>query len=165
MTTSYQGFAEQWQAELALARIRRFGFPEHEWPDLLQELAMKVNGFAFDLAKSNGAKASTVLRTVIDRHLTSHARAKRRARQNYMKYRQLRVTDIAPDDVELRVDVRQVIATLTPRQRAICEGLGRGQSMEVIAKRLGCSLMSVWRSKRWIRKRFEEAGLNGWLQD
>jgi RNA polymerase sigma factor (sigma-70 family) len=166
MTTTYEGFEEEWQAELALDRIRHFGFQEHEWPDLMQELAMKFRRFTFDAAKSNGAKASTVLRTVADRHLTSYARAKRRDEQNAMKYRQLAISEGTPDDeVAMEVDVRQQVAALTPKQRAICEGLGRGLSVAAIARQLGCDEASVRRAKRRIRKTFAEAGLKGWLED
>jgi DNA-binding NarL/FixJ family response regulator len=166
MTTKYKGFVEEWQAELALGRIRRFGFPEHERLDLLQELAMKVRQFTFDVAKSNGAKASTVFCAVVDRHLLSRARAKRRAEQNARKYRQLKVSESAPDDeVELCVDVRQLVASLTKEERAVCDGISRGLTMRAIAKQLGCALASVGRAKRRIRKKFAEAGLKGWLQD
>ena len=166
MTTNHQGFAEPWQAELALARVRRFGFPEHEWPDLLQELALKVGKFAFDKAKSNGAKQSTVLRTVIDRHLATRNRSKRRAEHSARKFRRCVLHQgVCEDPVELRTDVRQLVGTLTPKQQAVCEGFGSGRSLAEIAAQLGCGIASVRRAKARIRKRFGEAGLQGWLED
>lgn len=166
MTTNHQGFPEEWQQELALARIRRFGFPEHERPDLLQELAVKVREFAFDEAKSNGAKEKTVLRTIIDRHLTTRARSKRRAEHSARKFRRcLLRREVSEDRFELRVDVRQLVETLTARQRAVCEGLGRGESLTDIGEQLGCSISSVRRAVARIRRRFEGAGLKGWLED
>jgi RNA polymerase sigma factor (sigma-70 family) len=166
MTTNHQGFAEPWQAELALARVRRFGFPEHEWPDLLQELAMKVGEFTFDTAKSNGAKQSTVIRTVIDRHLATRNRSKRRAEHSARKFRRCVLHQgMCEDPVELRTDVRQLVGTLTPKQQAVCEGFGSGRSLAEIAAQLGCSIASVRRAKARIRKRFGEAGLQGWLED
>ncbi len=166
MTTNHQGFPEEWQQELALARIRRFGFPEHERPDLLQELAVKVRAFAFEEAKSNGAKEKTVLRTVIDRHLATRARSKRRAEHSARKFRRCVLRRDMPEDcIELRVDVRQLVKTLTAKQQSVCEGLGRGKSLTGIGEQLGCGISSVRRAVARIRRRFEEAGLKGWLED
>ena len=166
MTTNHQGFAEPWQEELALARVRRFGFREHEWPDLLQELALKVGKFTFDKAKSNGAKPSTVLRTVIDRHLATRSRSKRRAERSARKFRRCVLHQgVCEDPVELRADVRQLVETLTPKEQAVCEGFGSGRPLAEIAARLGCSIASVRRAKARIRKRFAEAGMEGWLED
>ena len=166
MTTKYQGFAEAWQAEMALARVRRFGFPEHEWQDLLQELALKVSQFSFNAAKSNGAKQTTVLRTIIDRHLSTRSRSKRRAEHSAKRFRRCVLhRQMSEDQVELRVDVRQLVETLTAKQQAVCAGLGRGESLTEIAEQLGRSLSAVRRTVTRIRRRFEEAGLKGWLED
>jgi DNA-binding CsgD family transcriptional regulator len=166
MTTNHQGFAEPWQADLALTRVRRSGFPEHEWPDLLQELALKVGKFTFDDAKSNGAKESTVLRTVIDRHLATRNRSKRRAERSARKFRRCALHQgVCEDPIELRTDVRQLVGTLTPKEQAVCEGFGSGRSLAEIAVELACSIASVRRAKARIRKRFEEAGMKGWLDD
>jgi len=166
MTTNHQGFAEPWQAELASARIRWFGFPEHERPDLLQELALKIGKFTFDEAKSNGAKLSTVLRTVIDRHLATRNRSKQRAERSARKFRRcVRHQGLCEDPVELRADVRQLVGALAPKQQAVCEGFGSGRSLAEIAARLGCSITSVRRAKARIQKRFAEVGMKGWLED
>jgi RNA polymerase sigma factor (sigma-70 family) len=163
---NYSGCVEEWKVALVRARIRKFGFSAHEAQDLEQELILKVRRFHFDEARSNGAKESTVLRTVIDRHLATRTRAGDRGKRHIRKFARLRAgADIADDAVPLRLDVRLALDALPPEERAVCDALGRGESFRQIALALGCSDHKVRHIVERIRRRFHAMGLNGWLED
>lgn len=69
-------------------------------------------------------------------------------------------TDVEQSDV--RHDVHDVVATLTPRQRAICE-LWRTESISDVARLLGISRNTFYHELSAIRQQFEAAGLRAYL--
>jgi len=165
MAGDYRGVVKDWKVELIRARIRASGFFEHEAQDLEQELVLKVRDFRFDPAKSNGAAESTVLRTIIDRHLATRLRSGRRRKRHIRKYQRMRAGAVAEDAAPLRLDVRLAVERLSTEERSICEALGRGESFCQIARALGCSDTKVRRMVKRIGFRFHAIGLDGWLEE
>ena len=165
MAGGYREVVEDWKVELIRDRIRARGILDGEAQDLEQELVLKVRDFRFDPAKSNGAAESTVLRTVIDRHLATRLRSSRRRKRHIRKYQRMRAADVAQDAAPLRLDVRLALERLSPEERSICVALGRGESFCQIARTLGCSDTKVRRIVKRIGFRFHAMGLDGWLEE
>src|ERR1041384_2676485 len=42
---TYDGCIEQWKVDLAMSRIRAFHFTKDQWPDLMQELSLRIVRF------------------------------------------------------------------------------------------------------------------------
>jgi len=166
---------ERWKVRLIVSRARRFGFAEHELPDVQQEVIQEVMSFEFDEARSNGATEVTALTAVIDHAL----KALRRSRARYEKrLGQLKlalgVDDDEPqrarpihfpeDSASLVLDVRHALADLSPEEQSLCTALAGGSTIREIATRRGCSWCKVKRQVTRVRQRFEELGLDGWLE-
>ena len=175
MNADGDGLLEAWKIELVLERVRRVRFPSRDRADVGQELLLKVWRFQFEPAKSNGAKEATVLRMVVDRALISKGRSERREEKRDQRYRE-HVAVTVPhvqggpphsyeDVTPLRLDVHFAVGMLDPRERAVCLGLGRGDSLCEIACDLGCCVQTVRRTIDRIRRRFRQMGLKGWLEE
>jgi RNA polymerase sigma factor (sigma-70 family) len=68
----------------------------------------------------------------------------------------------ALEQSDLQRDVRDVMATLTPRQRAICE-LQKTESISEVARSLNISRNTFYHELFAIREQFEAAGLRAYL--
>ena len=170
---SYEGVIEQWKVDLALSRIQGLGFPECEWPALLQVLVLDMREFTYDPGRSEGAKESTVIYRIISHRLVDEIR--RRARQK--KYatsldEYLEAAGGEPQDsprlrdrdtTARRIDIRDAVAALPPVDRDICEGLLRRENTHQVAKRLGMGWHTVRRRIGRIRWIFEGMGLGSWI--
>jgi len=173
MANGYQGLVERWKLDLIRARMRGFKIPPHEEADVEQQLVLMVRRFRFEAGKSNGASERTVLSRVITNHLLSRKRAGKRARKRGRAHRrhvkatapvlQRRPVQAYDEDTPLRLDVRLALADLSPRERAICEGLARGHSRSRIARDVGSCYETVCRTIARLRRRFRRMGLDGWL--
>jgi RNA polymerase sigma factor (sigma-70 family) len=165
MAGDFEGPVKEWKLELIRGRIRARGFLEAEAQDLEQELVLKVRDFRFEKAKSNGAAESTILRTVIDRHLATRQRSAWRRKRHFRKYQRMRSADVTEDAAPLRLDVRLALERLSPEERNICDALARGETFCQIALALGCSDTKVHRIVKRIRRRLEAMGLDGRLEE
>jgi len=160
--SSYEGQVPQWKVNLALGRIRAFGFPRDQWQDVLQEVVIDILKFRFDTTRSNGAKESTALCAVVNNRLKSIMRNGERSRERTRQY--AAATSLLYEDrTELQLDVRSVVASLAPFEQTVCAGLARGDSRHQIALALGCGWYKVDRAVVAVRARFEELGLEDWL--
>ena len=162
---AYGGVIECWKVELALRRIRRFGFPRHEWNDALQELVMEILCFNYDSDRANGATEATVLCSLINNQLMTMQRAKERRRRKLEEHMaRLRDEDFSClDKTPLCLDVQEAASTLTPYERHICAGLRQGDSVRQIARNLGSTWHAVKGAILGIRARFQAMGLEGWV--
>jgi DNA-directed RNA polymerase specialized sigma24 family protein len=170
----YDGVIEEWKVNLAVARIRAFGFPHDQWPDLLQRLVLAMRRFEFDPEKANGAKESTILCKLIHRCLISRRISQQRRHTRLNRYRAtLGVTPananrhprfVERDLTPLQVDVRLALAGLQPEQRRVCDAILQGNSARQIARDLGCPPHAVRRVIADIRRHFEGIGLDGWIR-
>jgi hypothetical protein len=160
--SSYEGEVPQWKVNLALGRIRAFGFPKDDWQDVLQDVVVDIMKFRFDAARANGAKESTALCAVVNNRLMSIMRGRERLRDRTLQHAAA-VSVLYEDRTELELDVRMVVASLAPFAQAVCTGLARGDSRHQIALALGCGWYKVDRAVEAIRARFEELDLEDWL--
>ncbi|GJQ27334.1 MAG: hypothetical protein HBSAPP02_23660 [Phycisphaerae bacterium] len=158
---TYDGCIEQWKINLALSRIRAFGFSRDQWPDLLQCLALAISKVRFDPTK--GAKESTVLYVVINNHLISVRRAQAREDRRVTRHRSCAdirsISQLSPLDLQL--DVRLAVAELPPLERSVCVGLMQGSTIRQIASDLGFTWNAVRRLVANVRARFAQLGLDG----
>lgn len=169
---AYSGSMERWKIELALNRIRAWGFPKHEWDDLLQGMVIHMAAFRYDPAKSNGAKESTVLYALVNHQLAQAARAKNRRATFLERYKAaLGAVDGAGEEalsyrenVALQMDVREAVNALPARERFVCRELLHGEQPVGIARKLGCHPETVRRCIRRIRTSFDALGLREWIQ-
>ena len=157
----YGQLVEPWKARLIVERAKRLRIPWHQWPDIQQEIIFDVIGFRFDPARSNGAKLSTLLTAIIDNRLKMILRTAARYESRTSQPR----SEVFEDTTALRLDVRQAMTSLSPRQKAVCLRLSRGESISQIARVLGCGRATVRRLKDSIRDQFTAMGLDGWVRE
>lgn len=158
----YAGVMEPETVKHALKRMRQLGFPKDEWDDLLQELAIVVLTFQFQEHKSNGARRTTAIGTLVNHRLVSFWRS-RHSYQQRLKSLTPREEDSAPE-VGLAADVQEALATMTPRQRQVCQGLVDDLPLSEMARRLRCDRATVRATVAAIRRRLEHRGVDGWVR-
>jgi RNA polymerase sigma factor (sigma-70 family) len=159
----YTDIVDHWKIDLLRIRARRLGLGAHDIQEAEQDIVPLLAAFQFD--PSNGATERTALTRVIDNRLKN---AKRRAARYARHIAESRNTkrDEAIDTTArslLVIDVRDAVAGLPDRERAVCRGLLDGYSVHEIAKQLGCTWHTVRRVLDGIRERFPAMGLDGWL--
>ena len=159
-TNDYKDLVEPWKAKLIVERARRLGIPPQQWSDIQQEIILDVIDFRFDPAKSNGAKISTLLTAIIDNRLKMILRTAARQQDRIGQPK----PDVFEDTTALRLDVRQALTSLSPRQKAVCLRLSRGESISQIARALGCGRATIRRLKDGIQQWFTYMGLDGWVR-
>lgn len=169
----YAGVLEKWKVDLAVGRIRAFGFPRDQWDDLMQGLVSCLIDFQFTPDKFNGAKESTALCALVNYHLISIQRTSHRKCEGLVRYLDrlgLTVANadrhplfVEDDRSNMRLDVQLAVSQLSAEQRVVCAGLARGDSIRQIAIDQGCSWRAVQRIVAEIRRHFIEIGLDGWV--
>jgi DNA-directed RNA polymerase specialized sigma24 family protein len=141
------------------------------WPDALQLVAVAMQGFQFDPQRSNGAKESTALCSLINHQVLSmlrrehadQARRNRRADKAWENGEPLAPGNLERD-VWLQIDVRNAIDELPERHRFVCTRLMEGDSIARIAKALRCTWWCARRIVDDIRSHFESRGIDGWVR-
>ena len=167
----YEGVFEGWKVDLALGRIKAMGFPESDWPDLMQELAIVMLDFRCDPAKVNGAAEQTVFYEVISRTLLHQMRTRCRDAAKLKRYaREMGVRADGTGDepcchlsAPTDMDVVQVCEGLSEFDQKVCRGIAMGKNRAEIARKLECDWGTVNKAIRRIRRIFAEAGLKGWM--
>jgi DNA-binding NarL/FixJ family response regulator len=156
----YDGVVEPWKADLIAARARRMGFRQDEIPDVQQQMILDVAAFRFDAAKSNGAKESTALQSLIDNQLKKICRANARYRAHLNRLGREVADACSPPQSDIVHDVRAALAELPEREQFVGRALAEGYTRLEITRRLGCSWHAVDRIVRRIRRSFEDRGLD-----
>jgi DNA-binding NarL/FixJ family response regulator len=154
---------EEWKIKLAIARIMCFGVPKQAWQDIMQELAIVIHEFTFDAVKAHAASEETVLCRLIDNRIRMLARSN--ARRLAMLERlgemsQSEEDDHMPEDDASDADVWELVASLTPLQQRICQGLMDGLSELQIAAATGRHYTTICRHVQRIREAFTAKGLD-----
>lgn len=167
----YEGAFEQWKVTLALSRIKALGFPERDWPDLMQDLAVVILEFQYDPNHDKGASEQTVLYAVISLYLLHRMRDLYRHRERFAEYlHSLGVRDdgsyVGPDpcietDYGLGPDVEHALSGLSRFDRAVAAGLAAGMSKAALARKLDCEWNTIQKATLRIGKCFGQFGLNG----
>lgn len=162
----YIGAMKEWQIKLAIARLMHFRVPQEAWEDSMQELAIVVHEFRFDPDKAHTASEETILCRAMDNRIRMLARGngRRRAMLDRLGQMSQRIEDAhTPDVIAAEVEVRQLVAELTPLQQEICRGLMNGESFLQIAERTGRHYTTIQRHVRHIHKAFVDGGLKSWF--
>ena len=161
-TNNYEGFIEQWKADLIVARARRMGFRPDEISDVQQQIIFDVAAFCFDATKSKACEA-TALVGLIDNKLKQMCRTMKRYRLRLDRLREEPIPNPDFEDTQKLLDIRDAVAALSERERVVCKALSEGCSKREIAKTLHCGWHTVDRLMLRIREHFEEIGLDGYL--
>lgn len=167
----YGNLIEKWKVDLIEMRARAMGFSEDEIPDLQQEIVLHLLGFEYD--ETLGATENTALHRIIDRKLINARRDKKR------QVRRLNNETVSLEDAgaaerarpgmpdiercELRLDLDAVMADLPELERAVCEGLLRGDNKTEIAREQGCSNANITKAVRRLRRKLASHGLHEYL--
>ena len=167
----YGDLIEEWKVDLIERRARAMGFSEDEIPDLQQDIILHLLGFEYD--EKVGATENTAVQRIIDRKLSNARRDKKRQvrRLNYESV-SLENADtsgltqrgtLEAERSDLRLDLRAAMAGLPELERAVCEGLLRGESKSEIAVACGCSNANITKAVRRLRKILHARGLDEYL--
>ena len=162
----YVGGMEDWQIKLAIARMMHFRMPQEAWEDTMQELAIVIHEFHFDVDKAHAASEETILCRLLDNRIRMLARGN--ARRLAMLDRLGKMTQNAedthtPEDIAADGEVRQLVAQLTPLQQRICRALMDGLSVYQVASVTGRHYTTICRHVRHIRQAFTDRGLDQWF--
>jgi RNA polymerase sigma factor (sigma-70 family) len=168
----YGNLIPYWKVGLVRSRARRFGFRSDELPDLEQVIVPELIKAPFD-PDAPGASEQTFVIKVIDRQLMKIKRDRRRQVRRG-DYESESLDEIAHTEEasaslgrmepnELQLDVRQVVAGLTPVQQDICRALAEGQTQAEIALRTGRSKAAICEEVKRLRKTFREMMLEEYL--
>ena len=168
---------EQWKLELIRKRARRMGFQEANVDDAVQEIFIELMDFKYDPAASNTATEQTVVTQLIDNRL----RMMRRSESRYQKRLEEMHEAACPavhasiDEQDERrepayeenpgtvLDVRDALSSLDAPEREVCQLLGEGNSINEVARILGCSQTTVRTHVVKVRERFTELGVHLWI--
>ena len=164
---------DRWKLDLVRARAVRLGFRGADLDDVQQDILIEVLSFRFQPERANGANERTALVSLIDRRLLMARRQQRRYQQRLDRIQQWTNPEDAALDVEQatheehtgrRLDIGEMLATLTPEDRVLCSALAAGESIDAIAHRLECSWHTVKRCIERLRKHLIEKGVDGYVQ-
>ncbi len=160
----YEGYLESWQVGCAVRCMLEQEVPEHEWDDILQDVAPRIREEA---APFGGSPATRVFHLV-----KARIRAGRKREQNYRKHvqtlpdreecKRLENGLLAPDEtrgVDMRYDIKHALASLSARERALCHHWGEGLTREEIAGAMGIEWHTVARMQDTIRRQFSRLAL------
>ena len=168
----YDTVIAHWKVALIRRRAKRMGFRRDELPDVEQQIVLAMNAFRYDPARANGASEKTALTSLVDRQLSTLRRVKLR-RERLVTSLEVDHQEIGEHDthgegeciVAMTIDVREVVSRLSAQNRSLCEALSLGQSIDEIARNLGCSWHTVKNRIDRLREHFEQVGLDGWIHD
>ncbi len=174
MGNTYGQLIEKWKVDIIADRAWKRGFRPDELDDVQQEIIPAVLAFRFDSEKSNGATERTALTALVNNRLTFIQRGRARQLKNHERYMDAIgmkgdkpveeiAADVNPDTGAMAFDVREAVAVLDPRERAVCAALSRGDNRLSIARTMGMTRCAVTRMISNIRQKFQAVGLDAWV--
>ena len=164
---------DRWKLDLVRARAVRLGFRGADLDDVQQDVLVEVILFQFQPERANGANEATALIALIDHRLCMARRQQRRYQRRLDRVQQWLdpkavATDAQQTDRQeqtaCRLDIQELIATLTPEDQSLCDALAAGESVDSIAHRLQCSWHTVKRRIKRLREILVEMGVDGYVQ-
>jgi len=168
----YGSLIARWKVDLIRSRARKFNFRNDEVPDLEQTIVPELVKAPFD-PNALDADERTFVIAVIDHQLMKVKRDRRRkVRQGdyesesleeiiFTERASLALGRTEPHD--LKLDVQQAMATLTPVQKEICQALAEGCTQAEIARRTGRSKAALCKAVKRLRNKFRECGLGEYV--
>lgn len=171
MQNCYEGIVEKDVCRLVVSRARRMQIPPDQIDDLQQQIIPKLAKFKFDPSRANGASRTTVLTSVIDHQIKAYLRARSRYAKRIEELQTVAAAQpprpkrvAQPEPLDLRMDLAAAMATLSVRDRKICQALAAGMNVKAIAKELHCGRDTVGRAIERIRETFCRAGMRAWVE-
>lgn len=161
----YRGTMEDWQIKLAIARMIYYRVPRHAWEDTMQDMAIVIRAFRFDLDKAHAASEETILCRLLDNHIRMRARGNARYRALLARIDRMahQIEDSrTPDDNAADGEVRQLVSEFSPLRQQICQGLIDGLSIPEIATATDRHYTTIYRHVTAIRKTFADRGFDSW---
>lgn len=156
---SYDEIMESWKINLIVSRAKRHGLKSHEIPDLLQECVLVILDIKHDLDHASGATERTLLVAVVDKLILKMKRTEQRYQMHVERLGQT-VSEFSREEIDMQaIEVADVIETLTPQEKAVCNGLAEGTSKSQIAQDLGCDWHTVNHIVHRLRQYFTEFNL------
>lgn len=132
---------------------------------------MDISTLKYDPKNTAGADEATVLIAVIDNKIIDLLRKQSGRQRGYERYlKQKGYTDPQRQSLSycenyaLRCDLKQAIAALSDRQKAVCLGIMEGWSIREIARRLHCRQETVRRTIKAIGRTFKARGIDQWFR-
>ena len=160
---NYDGLIEDWKIELIVQRAKRWGFKEHEIPDVLQDVVLELLEFEGDPDKAQGAQERTLLHGFVDNCLKPRRRAASRYEAKLARLSRFSQPDSYSSTAPLAIDIAATTTPLTPEEQRVCRLLATGHTRNAIARQLGCGWHTIDRMIEQLRERFEELELDGWV--
>lgn len=161
--SDYAGAVEAWKIKLAINLARRMGFKRHDLEDAVQELAIASLKFQYDPQRAQGLCEEQSLAGLFERRLKDLRRKAGRARRGLEDTHVEDRPDHKDRDPDRDVDVRLALARLGKRERAICEALSNGRTVQEIAESLGCGWATLARQIALLREHLQSHGLENYL--
>jgi RNA polymerase sigma factor (sigma-70 family) len=164
---------DRWKLDLVRTRAFRLGFRGADLDDVQQDVLIEVLMFQFHPERANGANETTALISLIDRRLLMARRQRQRYQQRLSRIQQWTNPEDAAIDAEQsnheertarRMDVRELLTALTPEDKALCDALADGESIDSIAHRLQCSWHTVKRRIEHLRQLLVEMGVDSYVR-
>ena len=169
----YGKLIEEWKVGMVTARAKKYGFRDDEIPDIEQQIVPELLKVNFKPELSDGAKETTFVIGVIDRHLKKVFRDRHRnvRRANY-ETSCLNVEDVVTHRsffkmreskrTALRIDLESAMAGLSAEEKEICKGLMKGNTQTEMAKTMGKSKAAMSNAVSKLREKFRKWGLDGY---
>lgn len=144
---SYEGMLDQVTERLMIQRARHFGFQGEELDDVLQDLAIKLQSFAYDATRTESLSEQSMLAVWLDNHLKNHLRTSKRRRmrnERQAKENARHTTDyVTQESITQEAEFNLFAATLTPFDRKVFNWLRKGKELTFIAGKLKCRWHTV----------------------
>lgn len=139
-------------------RAKAIGFRRQDVEDAVQDVAVSILEFEYVPEKWQGLGQDAALDILIARRLTDLFR--RHIRRERFESRLPKFNDIIePKDQEMPVDLRELVASLSAREQAVCQAIEESASLDAAAQAVGCSTEQLQDILAGMRRRFADAGM------
>lgn len=157
----YAGAMEEWQLKLAFARMKEYRLPIDAWEDTMQELAIVISQFQFDPAKAKAASEETILCRMIDNCIRMLARSNFRQKAFIGRLGKMRIDeqdDHRPEVAFADKQLDELVTSMGPLRREICQRLIAGENTSAIAQATGRAWTTIDHHIRQIKRALIKAG-------
>lgn len=156
MKNPYEGLLETEHFKLIAGRARKLGFRGQDADEVIQLTVIRLS--------RTDARDDAILLSATDESAADVRRRESRHQGRVDRLGQLAISetvDSCDSATAAALDLGAVVGMLPPRDRAVCDFLGRGLTTREIADRVGVSIRSVQLAMRRIQRHFEESGVDG----
>jgi len=152
---------EDWVRETIKRKAKRMGIRGADLDDAMQDAVLAVYcNFEFNPAR--GTRRAAIEKTV-ENLLKMHLRGQKRYRRMLERAPGQQVETVPERQAEIAIDVQEVLDSLEPEDRELCESLAAGHRGNEIAAARRCHHSRIQRQIDRIRELFRKRGLEAWL--